>query len=198
MNHESPEDRNVIELWQNQETEGVRMSVEQVRSEVMRFERRIGRRNLREYLAALFVILSFGYLFTRMTDVLLRVGFGLEIVGASYIIWHLLTKGSPRAMAGDSGRASWIEFRRAELVRQRDLLRSVWRWYLGPLVPGLVVQMVAQGRINPSFVRHPGTLVVMCVVLAAMFVGIGWLNARAARKLQQQIDELEEQSQDKA
>jgi hypothetical protein len=194
VNNESPEDRIVMELWQNQKTEGVRMSVEQVRSEAGRFERRIRSRNLREYLAALFVILSFGYMFTRMTDVLLRVGFGLEIVGASYVIWHLLTKGSPGAMAGNAGRSSWIEFRRAELVRQRDLLGSIWRWYLGPLAPGLVVQMVAQGRINPSYAQHPGLLVATGVVMAAMFVGIGRLNARGAEKLQRQIDELDEQS----
>jgi hypothetical protein len=196
VNNEFPEGRSVMELWQNQETEGVRMSVEQVRMEAGRFGRKISARNLREYVAALAVMVFFGYEFSRTGDVLVRLGFGLLMAGTAYVVWHMLSKGSPGAADEIAGLSGWIQFQRRELVRQRDLLRSVWLWYLGPLVPGLVVVVVAFGRLIRTRAGHPGLLVAADVLIfAAVFLGIGRLNAKAAQKLQRQIDELDEQGQ---
>lgn len=195
MNSETTDDRRVKELWQSQATEGMRMSVEQIRSEAMRFERKIGQRNLREYVAALFVILFFAIEFVRMHDLMLRVGYGLIIAGTSYVIWHLLTKGAPGRMREDAGRSSWIEFRRAELVRQRELLGSIWRWYIGPLIPGVIVVFIAAIRAAHA-ARH--SLIIWtadAVFVVAVFLGIAWLNKKAERKLERQIEELEVQSQ---
>ena len=196
MNNEFPEDRQVMELWQNQETEGVRMSVEQVRLEAGRFQRKISARNLREYVAALAVMVFFGYEFSRTGDVLARLGFGLLMAGTAYVVWHMLSKGSPGAADEIAGLSGWIQFQRRELVRQRDLLRSVWRWYLGPFVPGLVVVVVAFGRLIRTRAGHPGLLVAAdALIFVAVFLAIGRLNATAAQKLQRQIDELDEQGQ---
>jgi hypothetical protein len=195
MKSETTEDRRAKELWQSQGTEGVRMSVEQIRIEAMRFERKIGQRNLREYVAALFVILFFAFEFVRMHDLMLRVGYGLIIAGMSYVVWHMLTKGAPGRMREDAGRSSWIEFRRAELVRQRELLRSIWRWYIGPLIPGVIVVFIAAARVAHA-ARH--SLIIWtadAVFVVAAFLGIAWLNKTAASKLQRQIEELDAQSQ---
>ena len=115
------------------------MSVEQVRLEAGRFQRRISARNLREYVVAVMLIIYFGFEFSRITQVVARVGFGLLIAGIAYLVWHMLSKGSPGTIDETAGLLGSIEFRRRELVRQRDLLRSVWRWYIGPCIPGLVV-----------------------------------------------------------
>jgi hypothetical protein len=196
VNNESPEDRQVMELWQNQETEGVRMSVEQVRLEAGRFQRKIKARNLREYVVALMVMVFFGFELSRTTQVLVRVGFGLLMAGMAYLVWYMLSKGSPGAADEKAGLSSWIEFQRRELVRQRDLLRSVWRWYLGPLVPGLVVLLAAFLRVSRSNLAIPVFMVTVYVLaVGAVFFGIGRLNARGAQKLQRQIDELDKQSQ---
>ena len=197
MNNESPEGRSVMELWQSQETEGVRMSVEQVRLEAGRFQRKISARNLREYVVALMLVVFFGFEFSRAKHLLLlRVGFGLLMAGTAYVMWHLLSKGSPGAANESAGLSSWIQFQRRELVRQRDLLRSVWRWYLGPFVPGLVVVVVAFGRFIRGHAGHPGLLVAADVLIfVAVFLAIGRLNAKGAQKLQRQIDELDEQGQ---
>ena len=191
MNNES-EDRQVMELWQNQTTEGVRMSVEQVRLEAGRFQSRIKWRNVREYVAGLAVTAFLGYEFSRAKDLLLRVGFGLVMAGLAYVVWHLLSKGSPGEADESAGLSGWIEFRRRELVRQRDLLSSVWRWYIGPLVPGMVVVIVAFGRFALAHGRSIIPVVADALLIAAVFVAVGRLNA--TQKLQRQIDELDEQS----
>jgi hypothetical protein len=187
-----------MELWQNQKTEGVRMSVEQVRLEARRFQRKISARNLREYVAALAVFAFFGYEFLRVRGLpLLRVGFGLILAGTAYLVWHLLSKGSPAEADESAGLSGWIEFRRRELVRQRDLLQGIWRWYLGPVIPGILVVVIAFGRVVWRRVAHPAFLVGTDVLLmAAVFFVLDRVNAKGARKLQWQIDELDEQDRD--
>lgn len=196
MNNEFPEDRQAMELWQNQKTEGVRMSVEQVRVEAGRFQRKIHWRNMREYVAALAEIALFGYWFLRAKDLLVRVGFALLLAGLAYLVWHLLSKGSPAEAEEEEGAglSGWIAFRRRELVRQRDLMRSVWLWYIGPLVPGIAVVFIAAARAAHA-IRH--SLIVWAadaLVVVVVFLVVAELNKRGARKLQRQIDELDEQT----
>jgi len=194
VKNDFPEDRQVIELWQNQETEGVRMSVEQVRMEAGRFQRKISARNLREYVVAVILIIFFGFEFSRIPQVPARVGFGLLIAGIAYMVWHMLSRGSPGTIDETAGLSSSIEFRRRELARQRDLLRSVWLWYIGPCVPGLVVLVVWFVYGNRS---KPVVVLIAAVYVLAVAAGFWWmgrLNARGAEKLQRQIDELDEQS----
>jgi hypothetical protein len=75
------------------------------------------------------------------------------------------------------------------------MLTGLWSWYLGPLVPGLVLMIVAMGRANPGHLRHiwPVTGVYLAVILL-VFLAIDRLNKRAARGLQRQIDELDASS----
>jgi len=42
---------------------------------------------------------------------------------------------------------SCIDFHRSELMRQHDLLATVWSWYLLPFTPGLVVFLIGLTQI---------------------------------------------------
>jgi hypothetical protein len=91
-------------------------------------------------------------------------------------------------MPAGMGLASCLEFHRDELARQRDLLASVWTWYLLPFVPGAACVFI--GR----FIEHPERwpwLALSFLFVALVFVGVGVLNTRVARSLQHKIDELE-------
>lgn len=193
MSDESPQDRRVQQVWQSQPTEGVQMSIDQIRMSAGTLQRRILWRNVREYVTAISLVFFFGIEFWRAGDMLVRVGFGLLILGISYLIWHLLSRGSWRPLPEDIGLSSCIEFQRHQLEQQRDLLSSVWRWYLGPIVPGMVVLLYAFGRANPGHLKHPAFVVMPeLLCFAAIAVAIAMLNGRAARRLQRQIDELEQ------
>ena len=82
---------------------------------------------------------------------------------------------------------SGLEFTRSELVRQRDLLRSVWWWYLLPFVPGMLLILVGYSLEGSEL----WDLLPSATVVAVTFVGIGLLNQRVARKLQRRLDELD-------
>lgn len=193
MSDDAQQDRNVRELWQSQKTEGVRMSIAQIQANAGKFQHQIQWRNVREYVAAIAVVLFFGYEFVRGRGLFVRIGFALIITGTIYVVGHLHFKGAGRPLPRDVGLSSSIEFQRRELERQRDLLSSVWRWYLGPLVPGLAVLIVAFWRANPGHLKHMGLFAAIYAgVVAAVFLGIAKLNSSAARRLQREINQLDE------
>jgi hypothetical protein len=167
------------------------MSVDEIRHRAGKFHKKIYWRNALEYVASLAVVVFFAFEFWRMPDALTRVGMGLMIAGMLYLIWQLHRKGSARSLPAEMGLASGLDFFRRELERQRDLVGSVWSWYLGPLIPGWVVLMVALARINPGHLRHFGlTFAAFNLFAALVFVLIWRLNLWAARRLQRRIDEL--------
>ena len=80
-----------------------------------------------------------------------------------------------------------MAFLRSELVRQRDALRNVHFWYLGPLVPAMV--LISAARI----VGHPWSwnLAFPEGAWAGFVFLLWWVNRRGARLLQRQIDALD-------
>ena len=195
MSDSSSEHSNMQQVWQSQPTEGVRMSVAEAHAKASAFQTKIWRRNLREYAAAALVILFFGYRMMGTADQLVRAGMALIIAGTCYLTWQLHRKGSASQLPEEAGLSSFIDFQRRQLVRQRDMLTSIWSWYLGPLLPGLALMMVALGRSNPGHLKHMWLFITAYLgVILLVFWAIAGLNKRAARRLQRQIDELDESS----
>lgn len=193
INESAPSEMN--NLWQSQPTEPPRISPEDLRRKMRNFERRIFWRNLREYTAGALVVAAFGFYEWKLPALLLRVGSGLTIAGALYVMFQLHRRASVRPAPADLGLSTCINFHQQALERQRDALRSVWSWYLIPFVPGLAVFLV--GTAANQWAAHPMSLghlvmgygiLVGCV--AVVFFAVWKLNQSAAEKLQAQIDEL--------
>lgn len=185
MENELPPDH-VKSLWQSQSVETVPMSLEELRQKAEKFQKRIGNRNLREYVASVFVIAAFSYYMFAFP--LLRLASGLILAGTIYVVYQLRTRGAAKAVPASMALDTCVDFHRRELERQRDLIRDVWKWYLMPFVPGLVV------FIGSLLLRLPADkwirmlpFILFCV---GVFAGIWVLNRRGADKLQRQIDEL--------
>lgn len=175
------------ELWQQQPVEGTHMSIDEIRRRASRFEKRMLRLNIREFVAGGIGMALLGFFLSRAHDSLSRVGFALLIAGEAYALFHLYWKGRPGTASERVG-TQCAEFFVEELERTRKLVSNLW-WYLGPLVPGLVVLTVGSALAHPQ----PGVLIRLAIVnlaIAAGFIFVIRLNARAARCLQKQIDEL--------
>jgi hypothetical protein len=172
-------------LWQGQEVEKVILTVDEVRRRAARFERRIHKRNVREYIAGALVIALFapqlwhahGW---RATPAV------LTIAGMIYMMFQLHRRGSARPLPADVGMRGSIQFNRVELERQRDAALAMWHWYLLPFVPGLTAGLVMTGIDHGS----KALLIRMGVFFVLVFVGIWALNQRGARKLDRKIQEL--------
>jgi hypothetical protein len=85
-----------------------------------------------------------------------------------------------------------LAFHRGKLERQRDLLRRVGPWQLGPMVPGLGLFFAGLWLRN---VNDRGDVLAMTItglLMAAVLVVVYWLNIRAANELQRELDLLPE------
>ena len=120
----------------------MKFSVEELRAKAAKFQRRVQRRNLREYMAALIVIGWAGVACWNVAEPLPRIAFAMLIAAAIFYIWYLRRRGSAKPVPADLGGAACVTFYRSELERQRDLLHSVWKWVLLPILPGVTLLAV--------------------------------------------------------
>ena len=188
MMTESPTNR-MQELWQCQPVEGIKMSVEEIRKRSTKFEKKIFWRNVREYVAGAIAIVLLGLFMARSHNLLDRSAFALLIAGMAYVMYQLHRRGAAKSMPASATVGPSMDFYRRELKRQRDLTSTVWSWYLGPFVPGLVLSAVASAAHNWQ-PRHIAMLTFWYGLIAAFFVFAWRLNARAARCLKRMIDDL--------
>jgi hypothetical protein len=185
-------------VWQNQPTEAFKMSAAELHLKAQKFEKRVSWRNLREYAAGAILIPLLGFGIWLYPSILMRTGHVLLIAGTLFVLWALHKRGAARTVPPGLEFCSSLEFHRKELQRQRDLLRGIWWWYLFPLVPGMFVLKLGfleQELKGPNASAHVGAIVIRfgvdIVITVLFFVGIGWLNHRAANKLQLRIDALD-------
>ena len=184
-NEPLPDD--IRNVWQNQPVENIAMPLEEIRVKARRFEKRIKNRNLREYLGGALGIAIFTFDLFKFPSPLARTGSLLIIAGIVVIIIQIYKRASPGRLPVDLALTDSLDFHRGELVRQRDLLKSVLWWYLAPIVPGLVVFAVG---ITPRQAAGAGALI-NAIPLLCIFGAIYWAHHRAAQGLDRQIAELD-------
>lgn len=180
------------ELWASDQGDKFTMSISELTARSDRFQARIKRRNLIEYLAAALVIAVFGWVAFVVPVLSVRIGAGLIMAGALYISWQLNKVGS--LSAPGPGTEDLLTVHRRELVRQRDALRSVWRWYLLPFVPGILVFTLGtsiQAGAHLPIGAVVATSLVSLGFTSAVFIAIWAVNAMAARKLDDEISALD-------
>ena len=181
-------------LWTRQQQEPFTMTTAQLRQHATRFQSKIRTRNRIEYAAAALVIGVFARMVVIIPEPMVRAGAGLIILGTLYVCWKLHTlAGAPNA-AGLDHAASLADFHRAELLRQRTVLASVWQWYLAPLVPGMLVFIGAVAftpELDAPLIARLTLFATTLAPIAAVFGLVAWLNVRAVRALDAEIAALD-------
>ncbi len=114
------------------------------------------------------------------------------MLGTLLVLWNLHRQ-ARRASAEEvqSAAASWRDFHRAELVRQRDALRSVWLWYLAPMLPGMLLLFAGSSQVLSGGWPALVSFGLVAAFVGAVFVTIGVLNSKAAKRLQEEIEALD-------
>ena len=180
-------------LWKEQPMTAATLSADELEAGAKRLRRRIVFRNATEYVACVLVIAGFAFYIVRFPFPLMRAGSVLIILGTLLVAWQLHRRASSQPLPGDLGGQSWLAFQRAQLVRQRDALRSVWLWYVGPLVPGMAVfRWGVETELDVSAPFARGRLA--DGVIALVFLAVIALNAWGAHKLQQRIAALDREA----
>ncbi|MGA2272920.1 MAG: hypothetical protein ABSH00_05150 [Bryobacteraceae bacterium] len=190
MPDEFPQD-DYCNAWQNQPVENITMSLEEIRRRAGKFQRRIWWRNAREYAAIVVVVIVFGLYMKWFPNPIMRAGSVITIAGALYVAYQLHRRASSETGPAAAEFEQCLGFHRHALERQRDALENIWSWYLGPLIPGLVVFSAGMAIAAPIPFRHRVlATAIMLAVIGVVFWLVAQMNRRAARKLQTKIDQL--------
>ncbi|WP_374405687.1 hypothetical protein [Pelagerythrobacter sp.] len=184
----------LLESWAGDEADARFTPQEEFARRHSRFERRIRRRNLLEYLAGGAVMAVFGWIAVQTAlagELVITLGWIVAIVGMGVVLLGLHRRASllPHRLEAD-GRSHL----RAQYERQRRALASVSRWYLAPLVPGMVLVFVGSALPVAREIGWPaalGGLALPALIVTGIFAGIAWLNRRTARALEREIAALD-------
>jgi uncharacterized membrane protein YfcA len=178
-------------IWQNQPKEPFKMSVDQMRLKVHRFQIKARFKVLYAITIGLSICVFFGWNCIRAQEVLSRMGFGLLSVCGIYFAYQAYKWIWPRNLPQDAPVSTSLEFYRSELERRRDYSRHVWRrsgltfCFLGlvmALAPGL-----NDSLDNPRLLVNT---VPFFALLIIWFVAFFYLKKRGQHELQREIDEL--------
>lgn len=182
-------------LWATPPAEPFSISLEEVRRRARKFQSRIRMRNLTEYAASAVVIGAFTWIAMLIPVPVVRLGAVLLVLGTLYVCWKLHTLARATSGAEMDRSASLMDFHRAELVRQRDAVASVWRWYLAPFAPGALI-FVAGALFSPDtglpFMAQLPVFLSSLAIMGGVAGAVIALNNRAARQLDAEIAALDE------
>ena len=182
-------------LWRSMPVETVTVSMEEMRARAEAFQKRIRKRNFIEYAATFFVVIVLTWYATwpSRTGLLWPVSNGLIIAGMLVVALNLHMRARAATPPAEASAGSLIDFQRTQLMRQRDAVRTVWLWYILPVVPGIILWFIAIGIDMTA--RHPERALIVlsgaAIVVVLVFVIIILINLLAAARLQRMIDDLD-------
>jgi len=119
----------------------------------------------------------------------LRIGWALASAYGLYVavvVWKSQTPPMPESLEFDTALAHY----RGELERRRRIIQTLWRWYLMPMVPGMLL-IVAGATIEAAKRGRPlWPALIFIALMAGMGVVIHLSSQGWARKLRIRIDAL--------
>ena len=172
-------------LWQAQEIEPTSYSPEQLRRDAVQFRDLIVRRNRVELLGTGLGLLLLGMLVWILEQPLQKLGVGLMLLGGIVYLLQFQSRAAIGDLPGEA--APNAVYLRAQLVHQRQVLRGIWLWGIGPGGPGICVTLWGLAQPNP--VDFPWGLMSMLFVVPIGLVCV--MNWMAARRVQRKIDQLD-------
>src|SRR5215203_5150363 len=127
-------EQDVFTVWQEQPREEPPMTMREIQDKTRQLETHVWLRNAIEYSVVAILIAVHGSLALTRPNPFERTGRALIAAAAVYVGWQLHRRGSVERMPSSLGITSCVDFYRAQLVRQRELFRNAWTWYLVPFV----------------------------------------------------------------
>jgi hypothetical protein len=189
---DKPTPVNPQDLWQSQPEEEMNMTLATIRSKSLKFQAKIRRRNVREYLGLVVGTVMYGAFIWFLPGLLTKAGAVLTLAGMYFSVYQIFRDGSSQEVPVDSSAGDCLQFHRRELIRQRDMLRRVGPWQIGPVMPGFVLFFAGVWVSNVHNTRSAVVMALSGALAVSVFGFVYWLNVRGAKKMQQELDALGE------
>lgn len=187
-----PTPHSAQEIWQSQTEEETNMTLKDIRSKALKFQAKIRRRNIREYLGIVVGTVLYGFFISRSPNLLVTIGAVLTLVGMYFSVYQIYRDGSSQQVPVDESAGHCLEFHRREITRQRDMLRRVGPLQIGPIMPGMALFFAGHWVDVVHDLKAAIIMTITFALAVAVFGFVYWLNVHAANKLQSQLDDLGE------
>lgn len=187
----------IVTLWTAQHTDARAPSPAELTERARLLRRRVWRRDATEYAAGALTAGVFGWMGLASPDWGVRIACLVQIAGLLVVMRNLWTRrpvDDPAALDRDA-----LSHLRALLTAQRDALASVGRWYIGPMLPGMILFLGAVSRVTATNTGWGPALIVAALaaaIVCGVLYGVLRLNRHAARTLDDQIAALAPDSAD--
>lgn len=186
---------NIRSLWQRMPTDTVVITADEMRTRARKFQGRIRVRNSVEYVAFAIVFVSFGHIAWIAETWQAKAAAILIVLGGTLAVWNLHRRGRAIATPASASATALVEFQRAELTRQRNVMLTAWRWYFLPLYPGFIFFMIIgwMGYLRngvPTERLHQNIIITGVLMVVITVIGV-LLQFLGAAHLQRRIEDLD-------
>ncbi len=170
------------------------LTLEELQAADRDLRRSVRRMNIQEWVAGVFLVPWCLYSAYRAERTPTAVGMLLLATSGLFICYVIFKRSRVPSVSPSAPTREFYEEHVGALTRRAELLESVWRWYLLPFVPGIAVVyidavVVVLGRpvVTP---RAYAVLGFTLLVAVAVYLVVGVVNRRAARKIRRRIETL--------
>lgn len=137
----------IQEIWKESGFDIVAPTSDELIRKEARLRAAVYRSNLLEYVAGLLLFAISSYFAIQAASGVALAGWVLTMVATVFIMTNLYFRSrGDGPVFGDDTTAHYL----ANLIRRRDLLGSIWKWYILPLVPGFVLLRIAMHGLVPA------------------------------------------------
>lgn len=178
-------------IWQEQPTEALKMSLEQLNRKAQKRQRAARFNVLKATIIGLILCGWFAWGAMRVHELVSRIGLALLSLWSLYYVLHGYRWIWPRRLQSEAEPGVTVRSYRAELEKQRDYVRQIW------LKGGLVVCFLGAALfLLPSLIQTIGSprlllnfapIFVLLAVWLAIFIP---RRRRSLQKMQSEIEQL--------
>lgn len=182
-------------LWRSQPTEVPTMPAAYVRHRVTELDKAFRIRNVLEQGACVLALVWCAVVVATAPDVWMQIGVSLLLLGVAYSLFQWRRRVAAQRPQASESASNGIAFYRRELERKRDIHRTLWRWYLLPMMPGAVVVLAWNIFGNPDMRDTPTHWIALTVTAIWIAIFLFYERAKAA-ECQREIDALASMEKD--
>jgi hypothetical protein len=178
-------------IWQEQHTEAIEMSLEEIRRKAHQFHAKGKWKAVIGIVIGIALCGVFAGAFAKAQYLVLRIGWALLSLWCLFSAYQAYKWIWPSSLAADATVGTSLEFYRRELERRRDYVQHIWRrsglwWCFLGLALVILPAMMASLK-NPRLLLNAAPFFVL---LSVWFVAFFSIRKRQRRGLQREIDEL--------
>jgi len=178
-------------IWQDQPTEPIKMSLEEIRRRMQKFQTKGRLTVVAQFAIGLVLLVFFALTFAKIHAAVSRIGLGVLILWILYFIYATYNGIWPAKLADETPLNTSVQFYCRELEKKRDYNRHIWRrsglpfCFVGMallILPGLIKALEA-----PRLLLNTMPFFTLLVI---WFIAFYFTRKRRLQKLQREIDEL--------